>query len=291
MQQFTRYEFKYLLNETAAAAIRARLLRFGLEPDPESMKYPRNTYPVTSLYFDTPTLDDYHDKAGGFLRRKKIRVRIYAPYLAGRSAAFFSRLNPAFSSIASPRHGGARKDGLGSDADEKNAASPPLNGDKDKKQNVTPSPKQEIWLEKKEKYEMLVSKKRVLLTLKDYDNLLYGSRLDLVKNHPLFFSLLTHGMRPTAMVRYLREPFVSPHQSHLRITFDSSLETCQTNDLRFPQPMMPIAKSAIIMEVKFSLGLPYWFRLLLSDFHLRRQSFSKYGESVEALSSFHPVPR
>lgn len=235
MQEFTRYEFKYLLDETTAAAIRARLLRFGLEPDPESMKYPDNTYPVTSLYFDTPMLDDYHDKAGGFLRRKKIRVRIYTPMLT----------------------------------------------------DATP----EIWLEKKEKYEMLVSKKRVLLTPGDYDNLLYGSRLELVKNHPTFLPLLTNGMRPAVMVRYLREPLVSLHQSNLRITFDSFLEACQTNDLCFPMPMTSIAKDAIIMEVKFSLALPYWFRLLLSDFHLRRQSFSKYGESVEALSSFHPVPR
>ena len=281
MQQFIRYEFKYQITPTVAEAIRARLLRFGMQPDPESTKYPGNIYPVTSLYFDTPNLDDYHDKAGGLLRRKKIRVRIYAPYLAERqSATFFSRLNPTYSIIASSRYGGTRKMGLGSDADEKNVASLP---------SFSAIP--EIWLEKKEKYEMLVTKKRVLLTLENYENLLYGSRIDFVKNHPLFLPLLTHGMRPTAMVRYLREPFVSPHQSHLRITFDSEIETCQTHDLRFPQPMTPVAKGGVIMEVKFSLALPYWFRFLLSDFSLRRQSFSKYGEAMEMLYRFHPIPR
>ena len=89
MQQFIRYEFKYQITPTVAEAIRARLLRFGMQPDPESTKYPGNIYPVTSLYFDTPNLDDYHDKAGGLLRRKKIRVRIYAPYLAERQSATF----------------------------------------------------------------------------------------------------------------------------------------------------------------------------------------------------------
>lgn len=270
MQEFTRYEFKYQITPTIAEAIRARLLHFGMEPDPKSMTYTGNAYPITSLYFDTPNLDDYHDKAGGFLRRKKIRVRIYASYLTAKDS------DVAFSFCRRAPCEHERSE---------------WNGDKDKKQNAIPSPKQEIWLEKKEKYEMLVSKKRVLLTQEDYDNLLYGSRLNLVKNYPLFLPLLINNMRPTAMVRYLREPFVSPHNSHLRITFDSGIEACQTHDLRFPQPMTPITKDAVIMEVKFSLALPYWFRLLLSDFHLRRQSFSKYGESVEALYRLHPIPR
>lgn len=277
MQQFTRYEFKYHITPTIAEAIRARLLRCGMKPDPKSTNYPGNTYPVTSLYFDTPNLDDYHDKAGGFLRRKKIRVRIYAPYLASVESSelhftfgLYPRSVPRLASLARNRH------------------REPYN---QKKMQHPNSQQSEIWLEKKEKHEMLVSKKRVLLTLDDYDNLLYGSRLNLVKTFPLFLPLLIHGMCPTAMVRYVREPFISPHQSHLRITFDSSLEACQTNDLRFPQPMTPVAKGAVIMEVKFSLAIPYWFRLLLSDFHLYRQSFSKYGEAVEALYHFHPIPR
>ncbi|MEK7481104.1 MAG: polyphosphate polymerase domain-containing protein [Patescibacteria group bacterium] len=233
MQQFTRYEFKYQITPAVAEAIRARLLRFGMEPDPESAKYPHHIYPVTSLYFDTPTMSDYHAKAGGFLRRKKIRVRIYAPYL-----------------IVHP-----------------------------------------IWLEKKEKHEMLVSKKRVRLTQEDYDNLLYGSRLALVQNHPLFLPLLTDGMRPTAMVSYQREPFISPYQSNLRITFDAHIEACLTHDLRVPMPMTAIAKDSVIMEVKFSFGIPFWFRLILAEFNLRRQSFSKYGEAMEALYRFHQIPR
>ena len=281
MQQFTRYEFKYQITPAIAEAIRARLLRFGMEPDPGSIKYPNNTYPVTSLYFDTPTMSDYHDKAGGFLRRKKIRVRIYAPYLAEKqSVAFFSRLNPIYSIIASPRCDAARKMGLSSDADEKNATS---------LLSLSAIPK--IWLEKKEKHEMLVLKKRVLLSLEEYDNLLYGSRLALVQNYPLFLPLLTDSMHSTAMVRYQREPLVSPYQSNLRITFDSLIEACHTHDLRFPMPMISIAKYFVIMEVKFSFGLPHWFRLILSEFNLRRQSFSKYGESMEALHRFHPIPR
>lgn len=269
---FTRYEFKYQITPAVAEAIRARLLRVGLEPDPESVKFPRNTYPVTSLYFDTPAMDDYHDKAGGFLRRKKIRVRIYAPYLTSESSdvAFsFCRRAPCDIPTA-----------VG------------WNGDQDKKQNVTPNSQcPEIWLEKKEKYEMLVSKKRVPLTIEEYDNLLYGSRLDIVQRAQLFLPLLTHSMRPAAIVRYLREPFVSLHQSRLRITFDSAIEACRAHDLRFPALMTPVAKNTVIMEVKFSFGIPYWFKPILSDYDLRRQSFSKYGEAMEALHRFHPIPR
>ncbi len=38
-------------------------------------------YFVTSLYYDSYDLSDYQDKAGGFLKRKKFRVRIYEPHL------------------------------------------------------------------------------------------------------------------------------------------------------------------------------------------------------------------
>lgn len=287
MQQFTRYEFKYQMPPETATAIRARLAHFGMEPDPGSLPYPRHIYPVTSLYFDTPTLDDYHDKAAGFLRRKKIRVRIYAPYLAQENS------DVVFYGFASPSGHGS------SAARERGRALEPARwaGEKSKMQH--PSSPQEIWLEKKEKHEMLVSKKRVPLTLEEYDNLLFGSRLDLVQKHPIFLPLLTDGMRPTAMVRYQREPLVSPHQSNLRITFDARIEACQTNDLRAPLPMVPLRSSSyagqtpdfVIMEVKFSFGLPFWFKMILEEFNLRRQSFSKYGEALEALHRFHPIPR
>ncbi|OGZ43241.1 MAG: hypothetical protein A3J55_02505 [Candidatus Ryanbacteria bacterium RIFCSPHIGHO2_02_FULL_45_17b] len=235
MEQHTRFEFKYVMDPNRAQAIHSRLLHFGMKADPRALQiHASGSYPVTSLYFDTPTLEDYADKAGGFLHRKKIRVRIYQPFLTDK----------------------------------------------------TP----EIWLEKKEKYEMLVSKKRVLLSEKNYQELLYGPRIDLVKNHPIFLPLMIYGMKPIVAVRYVRYPLIASHQSSLRITFDSNIEACAARDLR-EIPFMERVTDSTVMEVKFSYTLPHWFRLLLCEFDISRTAFSKYGRSVETIYRYHPVPR
>ncbi|OGZ42298.1 MAG: hypothetical protein A3C80_00485 [Candidatus Ryanbacteria bacterium RIFCSPHIGHO2_02_FULL_45_43] len=235
MQHFSRYEFKYILPESTEGLICNKLLQNGLQSDPNSVSYHQNAYPVTSLYFDTPTMEDYLDKAGGLLRRKKIRVRIYAPFL----------------------------------------------------NEHTP----EIWLEKKEKYEMVVFKKRVLLDARTYETLLYGSRVPLVTSHPTFLPLLTQRMKPSVMVRYIRRPYISKGRSDLRITIDSKIEASKTSDLRVPHATTRVHPGFIVMEVKFANPLPYWFRRLLDEFQLSRTTFSKYAEAVESVYRFHPIPR
>ncbi|MEK7576110.1 MAG: polyphosphate polymerase domain-containing protein [Patescibacteria group bacterium] len=82
MQRFRRFEFKYPMSQLTAYALQKKLIRAGMEHDPFSNITKNNTYTVTSLYFDSPRLNDYSDKAGGFMKRKKIRARIYTPNLA-----------------------------------------------------------------------------------------------------------------------------------------------------------------------------------------------------------------
>jgi len=71
---FHRYEFKYVLDPVTAMGVRDFIHSIGLASDPDA---PEGGYTVTSLYYDSAGLDDYYDKAGGFLDRKKLRVRIY----------------------------------------------------------------------------------------------------------------------------------------------------------------------------------------------------------------------
>lgn len=75
---FFRYEFKYRLSDREGRDIVNTLQQMGFEKDP------RGDYVVNSLYFDSPDYTDYHDKAGGFLQRKKIRARIYGDTLEGQ---------------------------------------------------------------------------------------------------------------------------------------------------------------------------------------------------------------
>lgn len=73
----SRFEFKYALDSVTAIEAKNFVGRL-MKPDPHAKN---GFYTVTSLYFDTPLLSDYYDKSGGFLARKKLRARIYEPYL------------------------------------------------------------------------------------------------------------------------------------------------------------------------------------------------------------------
>lgn len=72
-----RHEFKYTLEVSEALALEQEIRRLGLGIDahtPAGSSY----YYVNSLYFDSPSLDFYHEKVGGMIQRKKMRLRTYA---------------------------------------------------------------------------------------------------------------------------------------------------------------------------------------------------------------------
>lgn len=241
-QEFKRYEFKYWITENTALTIRKQLESFGMHYDEHIQDFQNCSYPVTSLYFDSPGLTDYYDKAGGFIDRKKIRIRIYAPHLDDSA--------------------------------------------------------QGIWLERKEKHDMLVSKKRILLSRDMYDKTISGSLGILYREskndaiaQDIFSGMIKERMRPLNIVRYLRVPMVLPPHGDLRITFDSHIETCFSKDLRHTPLMYRIRPRVIVLEVKFSHILPAWFGIILRKHNLVREQFSKYALSLETLHSHYPIPR
>lgn len=69
------------MNPRQAYLIEQDIKKFGMKPD-SNIVSGTGEYFVTSLYYDSYDLSDYKDKIGGFTKRKKIRARIYEPYLA-----------------------------------------------------------------------------------------------------------------------------------------------------------------------------------------------------------------
>ena len=68
-----RHEFKYLISYSDMLKLRKKLNELlEIDRDP-------NGYLIRSLYFDSVNDDDYYDKLGGEIDRKKIRLRIYEP--------------------------------------------------------------------------------------------------------------------------------------------------------------------------------------------------------------------
>lgn len=69
-----RYELKYLLRREQVEPLLDEL-RQSMTLDPHAG--PLGTYPITSLYYDTPYYKAYWDKIDGHRSRRKLRVRVY----------------------------------------------------------------------------------------------------------------------------------------------------------------------------------------------------------------------
>ena len=76
IQDFQRFEFKYVVPNSVASAIRDEVREF-LVPDPNLEKTGQGSYVVRSLYFDNPSADFFYEKTDGLKTRRKYRLRVY----------------------------------------------------------------------------------------------------------------------------------------------------------------------------------------------------------------------
>ncbi len=74
--QTSRYEFKYVVDEPMAGAIRD-FVRGYLVPDEHILSDQHEGYLVQSLYLDTPNLSLYRQTIHGIKNRFKLRIRFY----------------------------------------------------------------------------------------------------------------------------------------------------------------------------------------------------------------------
>ena len=75
--QTQRFELKYIVKEETAQAIR-RFVSCYLKPDEFAAKLPNYSYPVHSLYLDSPDLTTYQAVQTGEKNRYKLRIRYYS---------------------------------------------------------------------------------------------------------------------------------------------------------------------------------------------------------------------
>jgi hypothetical protein len=74
--QASRYELKYIIDERCAVEIR-NFIRSYLVPDEYADPRAGNSYPVHSLYFDSPGLHLFRSTVDGLKNRFKLRIRFY----------------------------------------------------------------------------------------------------------------------------------------------------------------------------------------------------------------------
>jgi SPX domain protein involved in polyphosphate accumulation len=76
VEDFSRYEFKYLLSQNRRQEIEDELSHF-MEFDGHIHEDLENAYIVRSLYFDSREATHYYEKTDGLRTRKKYRIRTY----------------------------------------------------------------------------------------------------------------------------------------------------------------------------------------------------------------------
>ena len=241
MSKTYRFEFKYEINPRQAYFIEKAIKKFGMRPDANIISG-NGEYFVTSLYYDSYDLSDYHDKIGGFIKRKKIRARIYEPYLD--------------------------KSGF-------------------------------VWLEIKHRFGSQNTKTRVKLSRPEFDRFIrdrnsalllkdWGKNID--KKNIILWNFIKTSVKPIVAVRYKRKAFMNDI-GDLRITFDSDLETCPKTDLNCVLPMVPVNSGGLVMEVKFCYLMPSWLRVIIQDYGLKADTYSKYIKSLDTLYRHNPLLR
>lgn len=236
-----RFEVKYEIPTRIIGRLEADIKNFGMDLDKNCLI--NGGYHVASLYFDSYDFSNYQDKAGGFLKRKKLRARIYESYL-------------------------------------------------DKSEVV--------WFEIKKKYDIKNTKIRLKLNREEWERFIKKgpSALltmdrggdELKAKNEIFSDLIGFSLKPKVVVRYWRRALLNKFKD-LRITFDSNLAACKKTDLGYNGFATQVNKNMAVMEVKYNHIMPFWLKEIIKNYNLKRDAYSKYALSLEALYRHNPLSR
>ena len=90
-------------------------------------------------------------------------------------------------------------------------------------------------------------------------------------------------LHPTVFLSYEREAYDAKDGGDFRVTFDDTI-LCRQEDLSLESEVYgtPLLKDdQVLMEIKCSGGIPLWMVHVLSQEHIYKTSFSKYGTVYE----------
>lgn len=107
--QRQRFEFKYMLDEETAVRVRELVLTH-LELDENGVGKPDYSYPVHSLYLDSPDLYTFWTTINGDKNRFKLRIRFYNEH---PSTPVFFEIKRRMNNCILKQRGGVKKEAVG----------------------------------------------------------------------------------------------------------------------------------------------------------------------------------
>lgn len=151
------------------------------------------------------------------------------------------------------------------------------------------SPDTPVFVELKKKYKGVVYKRRMPLSEKDAVNWICAGNSCTEKTQitdEIDYFLEYYGnLHPTVFLSYEREAFYSRDGSDFRITFDENI-LCRQSNLSLESDVggnLILDTNLCLMEIKCSGGIPLWMTSVLSQEHIYKTSFSKYGTAYQTL--------
>jgi SPX domain protein involved in polyphosphate accumulation len=138
------------------------------------------------------------------------------------------------------------------------------------------------FLEIKKKYNGLVNKRRIPMSLEEAEDYLIKG-IDPEEQSQIFhevdYFLEHYEVEPKRYIAYDRVALYGKEDPEFRVTFDINIRS-RVRDLTLfsdenTEPLL--APGYHLMEVKISDALPLWFAHLLSKYGIYSTSFSKYG--------------
>ena len=146
-----------------------------------------------------------------------------------------------------------------------------------------------VFVELKKKYRKVVYKRRVSLPEKEAMEWVSGRNRchgdSQIAGEVDYFLKYYQQLYPTVFLSYEREAYYSNDGSDFRVTFDDTV-LCRQEDISlesevYGTPLLPEGK--VLMEIKCSGGIPLWMTHVLSEEHIYRTSFSKYGTAYKTM--------
>src|SRR5262245_57206969 len=151
-----------------------------------------------------------------------------------------------------------------------------------------------VFLEIKQRMSTYRMKKRAAVRRDLVDRLLAGHRPEpsyLVSNDLEYLSALEEfcermrhiDARPRIHIGYLREAYMPHDDNSTRLTLDREVRVEPEPAARLSTTMQspaPLWGEDVVLELKYTHGLPVWFRDLMSTFNLRLCGAAKYVDAV-----------
>ncbi|GAB4180342.1 MAG: hypothetical protein Kow00108_16650 [Calditrichia bacterium] len=156
-----------------------------------------------------------------------------------------------------------------------------------------------LFFEIKRKMDRKITKVRQKINIRSFTPALltklpYQLNIEHSELKKIYFYITKEILRPILLVVYDRAAFHSKFYRDLRITLDYNLRTrfeSGLDKIATEDNLVPVLPGKIILEIKFTSGLPEWLINSIQILNLERQAISKYVLSLDKALENHVFSR